>query len=111
MTTSGSATPAPTPTTGNRAPIASAGSDQTIPRSWNYSPLLNATLSKDPDGWLKSIKWTKISGPASFSFQNYYAAQTKVYKLAAGSYIFRVTVTDNKGATAYDDVRITITNS
>lgn len=95
----------------NAPPVANAGTDRSIPISWNYFPTLNATLSADPDGWIASFKWTKVSGPASYSFYNANAAQTKVTGLVAGTYVFRVTVTDNKGATDTDDVTIVMTNN
>ena len=105
-------TPAPTPTpTGNQLPIARAGADQTIPVSWKYMPLLNGTTSTDPDGYIKSFRWTKISGPSSYWFSSSVSGQTKVNGLVAGTYVFRLTVTDNKGATAYNDVKVTMTTS
>jgi len=93
------------------APVANAGKDQTIPISWKYYPNLNATLSTDPDGWIKSFKWSKVSGPSSYWFSNPYAAQTKANGLVAGTYVFRVTVTDNSGKTDTDDVTIYMTNN
>jgi hypothetical protein len=122
-TSTGSTTPVPTsptptepttptsPTSGNIAPKANAGADQSIPVSWNYFPFLNATPSTDQDGWIVSYKWTKISGPSSYSFSSPNTAQTKANGLVAGTYVFRVTVTDNKGATAYDDVTVTMTGT
>ena len=103
--------PAPTPSGGNIAPIARAGADQTIPVSWKYMPFLNGTTSTDPDGYFKSFRWTKVSGPSSYWFSSPSSAQTKANGLVAGTYIFRLTVTDNKGATATDDVKITMTTS
>jgi len=96
-----------TSTTG--APIANAGKDQSIPISWNYMPTLNATLSTDPGGWIKSFKWTKVSGPTSYWFSAPYAGKTKANGLVAGTYVFRVTVTDNSGKTDTDDVTIYMT--
>jgi hypothetical protein len=122
-TSTGSVTPVPTsptptepttptsPTSGNLAPKANAGADQSIPVSWNYFPFLNATPSTDQDGWIVSYKWTKISGPSSYSLSSPNTAQTKANGLVAGTYVFRVTVTDNKGATAYDDVTVTMTGT
>jgi hypothetical protein len=100
-----------TSTSGNKVPYANAGTDQKIPLSWNYMPTVNATKSTDADGWIKSFRWTKISGPSSYWFSNSSAAQTKVNGLVAGTYVFRVTVTDNDGATDYDDVTIVMTSS
>jgi pimeloyl-ACP methyl ester carboxylesterase len=96
---------------GNLPPVANAGTDRTIPLSWNYFPVLNGTLSTDADGWIAAFKWTKVSGPASYTFANAYAGQTRVTNLTAGTYVFRVTVTDNKGATDTDDVTIIMTNN
>ncbi len=94
------------------APIANAGPDQSIPKSWKYMPFLNATKSHDSDGgWIKSFKWTKVSGPAAWFDPNSMVAQTRAVGLVAGTYVFRVTVTDNSGKTAYDDMRVTITNN
>lgn len=110
--TSTTTSPTPTPTTsGNSIPVASAGADQSIPVSWKYMPYLNGTTSKDADGWITSYKWTKVSGPSSYWFDNANSAKTKANGLVAGTYVFRLTVTDNKGATDYDDVTITMTGS
>jgi hypothetical protein len=119
--TTGSITTSPTPTeptsptspttSGNLAPVANAGPDQSIPVSWNYFPFLNATGSTDGDGWIVSYKWTKVSGPTQYSFSAPNSAQTKANGLVAGTYVFRVTVTDNKGATDYDDVTVTMTST
>jgi dienelactone hydrolase len=91
------------------APVANAGKDQRIPVSWKYYPNLNATLSIDVDGWIKSFKWSKVSGPTSYWFSNSNAAQTKANGLVAGTYVFRVTVTDNSGKMDIDDVKIYMT--
>jgi hypothetical protein len=96
---------------GNLVPLANAGADQSIPVSWNYFPFLNATPSTDSDGWIVSYKWTKISGPSQYSFSSPNTAQTKANGLVAGTYVFRVTVTDNKGATDYDDVTVIMTGT
>lgn len=93
------------------APVANAGKDQTIPVSWKYYPTLNATLSTDADGWIKAFKWSKVSGPSSYWFSNQYGGQTKANGLVAGTYVFRITVTDNVGKTDTDDVTIYMTNN
>jgi len=97
----------PSTSTSNKPPIANAGKDIIIHKFWNFNPLLNGTLSKDPDGWLSYVTWTKISGPASYSFANRGPA-TRVSRLKQGVYIFRFKVTDNRGAKSADDVRITV---
>jgi len=99
-------TPSPTPTTGNQNPIANAGPDQVVPVSWNYLRL-NANFSRDPDGYIKSISWTKIYG-GNASLVTPYTGETMVRYLQAGVYVFRAKVVDNRGAVTYDDVKVTM---
>ena len=106
-----SPTPAPVPTTGNAVPVANAGADVSVPKSWNYSPYIYGTKSTDSDGWIAGFKWTKVSGPTSYSILSPTSNLTKLTGLVAGTYVFRLTVTDNKGATDTDDVTVTITNN
>ena len=107
-TTSTSTAPAPT-TSGNILPVANAGADVSVPKSWNYSPYIYGTKSTDADGWITSFKWTKISGPTSYSIVSPTSNYTKLTGLVVGTYVFRVTVTDNKGGTDTDDVTVKIT--
>jgi predicted esterase len=94
---------------GNIPPVAIIQTaDMTIPLSWNYMPTVYATYSKDPDGWIAAFKWAKVSGGAAV-INTPSSGSTKITGLTAGTYIFRVTVTDNKGATSYDDIKITMT--
>ena len=95
------------PPPANQPPVANAGSNTTIHLSWNFNPLLNGSLSKDPDGWVKSTVWSKVSGPNSYAFANS-GAVTRVLNLVQGVYVFRCTVTDNLGATGTADVTITV---
>lgn len=98
-----------TPPTGNKPPVARAGDDYTVPLSWNYSPVLNATPSTDADGWIKSFLWTKVSGPTTCTIVSPNAGQTKVNFTATGTYVFRVTVTDNLNLASTDDKTIVVT--
>jgi pimeloyl-ACP methyl ester carboxylesterase len=110
-TSSGGTTAPPPPTTsGNILPVANAGADVSVPKSWNYSPYIYGTKSTDADGWITGFKWTKISGPTSYSIVSPTSNYTKLTGLVVGTYVFRVTVTDNKGGTDTDDVTVTITN-
>ena len=93
---------------GNIPPVARAGNDRTIPLSWNYMPTVYGTTSTDQDGWIAAFKWTKVSG-GTCTIQTPNAGSTKITGLTQGSYVFRLTVTDNKGAASTDDIKITMT--
>jgi dienelactone hydrolase len=102
-------TPTPAPSTGtNKVPIAKAGSDKTIYLKQGVDRVtLNGTGSYDPDGSISAYSWTKISGPGA-SLYTFGKGLTYAARLTQGKYIFRVTVTDNKGARAYDDVVVNV---
>ncbi|MGZ8543806.1 MAG: T9SS type A sorting domain-containing protein, partial [Flavisolibacter sp.] len=51
------------------------------------------------------------SGPAQFAFSNANSASTTVSNLAAGTYVFRLTVLDNGGKTSTDDVSVVVNPS
>lgn len=90
----------------NQAPSANAGTNQTITLPAN-SVTLNGSGS-DPDGSIVSYQWTKISGPAQFSIASPAQAKTVVNNLVQGTYQFRLTVTDDKGATGTATVTVTV---
>jgi hypothetical protein len=97
----------PTPDATNKNPIANAGADVIITLPVN-NVTLNGSASSDADGTIKAYQWTKLSGPAQFSITSAAAASTTVTNLAAGTYVFRLKVTDDKGATNEDDVTVTV---
>jgi hypothetical protein len=89
----------------NKLPVARAGADITTSRS---STLLNGANSTDPDGFIKSYQWRYVSGPSNYSILTPNSSKTRIEKLVAGVYVFRLTVTDNKNASASDDVKVTV---
>lgn len=91
----------------NDAPIADAGSDQTIPFPGN-SATLNGAASTDPDGTIAAYTWTKVSGPVAGTLTDATQPTTTVNNLAGGSYLFALTVTDNLGAIDKDTVQIIV---
>ena len=90
----------------NIAPVAKAGVDATItlPTS-TYT--LNGSGSTDQDGTIKSYFWSKVSGP-SVTIANYASATTGISGLVQGTYVFKLKVTDDKGATGEDQVTIVV---
>jgi len=88
----------------NQLPNASAGNDQTTTA---LSVNLSGSASSDPDGTIATYAWTKISG-GSATIASPSAQNTAVTGLAVGTYVFRLTVTDNRGGTDTDDVSVLI---
>lgn len=91
----------------NQAPTAAAGNDQsiTLPTS---QVTVNGSSSNDPDGTISTYLWSKISGPSTFTITNASSASTTITGLVQGTYVFRLTVTDNDSATDTDDITITV---
>ena len=91
----------------NQPPTANAGTDQSI-----TLPTSSVTLSgsgSDADGSISSYAWTQLSGPVTGSIATPSSASTGVSGLStAGTYIYRLSVTDNNGATAADTVSVTV---
>ena len=90
----------------NEAPVANAGSNRTI-----TLPTNNTTLSgsgTDSDGTIASYRWTQVSGPSTALINPVTAASTTVSSLVAGTYVFRLTVTDNDGATDADETTVVV---
>lgn len=90
----------------NIAPVANAGSDQVL-----TSGATTATLTgsgTDVDGSISTYNWTQQSGPNTAGITTPSTAATGLTGMITGTYVFRLTVTDNRGATAYDEVSITI---
>lgn len=90
----------------NTPPVANAGTDKTITLPTSAVALTGS--GTDANGSIAAYAWTKTSGPASFTFSNAAIASPTVSSLTAGTYIFRLTVTDNQGATAYDEVQVVV---
>ncbi|MGZ8543807.1 MAG: PKD domain-containing protein, partial [Flavisolibacter sp.] len=84
----------------------SAGVDKIFNLPTNSTQL--AGSATDMDGSITNISWTKISGPSQFSFSSPGSTVTTVSNLAPGTYTFRLTVTDNKGAVSFDEVNVIV---
>ncbi|QCK13901.1 PKD domain-containing protein [Mangrovivirga cuniculi] len=89
----------------NKTPVANAGPDQTIKLPTNRI-VINGS-GNDADGSIVSYQWTKVSGP-TFEFRNQNSASVTLTNLVEGTYVIRLTVTDNLGAEDSDNVRIEV---
>jgi hypothetical protein len=61
----------------------------------------------DGDGSIAAYAWTKQSGPAA-TLAGTNAATLSVSNLTEGTYVFRLTVTDNHNRSAFDEVTVTV---
>jgi len=87
-------------------PVVDAGANQTITLPTN-SASLTATAS-ETNGTIVSYAWTQISGPSTAAIGTAGQASTTVGGMVQGVYSFLVTVKDNSGVTATDQVKVTV---
>ena len=94
----------------NQAPVANAGTNETItlPAS---SANLNGSASSDPDGSIATYQWQQTNGPSTSTLSATNTANITVSNLQAGVYTYRLTVTDNGGLTASATVTVTVNNA
>jgi hypothetical protein len=93
------------PATTNKAPAVNAGTDQTI--ALPATATLTATASDDGPNTALTYQWTLISGTGA-SINNPTLSSVQVSFTAAGTYTFRVTVSDGQ-FTASDEVTVVAT--
>ncbi len=90
----------------NSQPTANAGADITLTLPTNSATI--AGSGNDPGGSIASYSWTQVSGGTA-TITNGSSPSVTVSNLTEGVYIFRLTVTDNDGNPASDDVKVTVT--
>lgn len=90
----------------NQPPVANAGNDIVITLPVSIVSLTGK--GTDADGSIKKYSWSKISGPSNFKLSSTTSASTDASRLLQGVYAFRLTVTDNRGATAVDEIKVTV---
>lgn len=92
----------------NISPTVSAGPDKAITLPTSSSAPTGATTT-DSDGTISSRVWTWVSGPKTATITNgttltpTFSAMT-----TAGTYVFRLTATDNQGASASDEMSVVV---
>lgn len=91
---------------GNQSPTVSAGPDQAFNLPTTSVNLVGTAT--DPDGTVSSVAWTQVSG-TSGTITTPTATTTTVTGLTtAGIRVFRLTATDNLGATNSATVQVTV---
>ena len=88
---------------------ANAGSDQTI-------TLPNSTVvvygsGTSVGGYITSYNWRQLSGPSQSYIISPLQTSTTIASLVQGIYDFELKVTDNRGVSAMDTVRVTVSGS
>lgn len=92
----------PPPPPDNKPPTCNAGPDQTIA----ITTMLYGT-GVDPEGGVVTYKWEQTAGTPAV-IESPAMATTKVSGLKHGENVFKLTVTDEKGASASDEVRVVV---
>jgi predicted esterase len=90
----------------NEVPVVSAGADLTV--STNQSKVELRGTANDPDGNVQKYQWKQTSG-GEVKMEGAQSAKLIVSKYKEGSYTFRLTATDNEGASKYDEVKLIVT--
>jgi hypothetical protein len=72
------------------------------------SVTLVGTASQDLDGTISTYLWEKMSGPTGGTIGSPNSSITNVSSLTQGTYVYRLTVTDNLGATGTDSITIIV---
>lgn len=89
----------------NELPVADAGTDVVLTLPQNTITLNGA--GTDLDGTIVSYAWSKVSGEDAL-LSGTETSALSASNLVAGQYTFRLTVKDDKGGTATDDVILTV---
>lgn len=94
----------------NKAPVAVIDNNPTSTVLLTDVLILYGDESYDLDGAIVSYLWEKISGGAA-TIVSPSSETTDVNNLEEGTYVFRLTVTDNNGATGHSEVTVIVTSA
>jgi len=89
----------------NQSPLVNAGVDRNMTLPQNSVSIFGQ--ASDPDGTIGRYAWSKLSGPSA-TLSGTSTATLHVSSMVQGNYVFRLTVADNIGATAHDDVNVIV---
>lgn len=89
---------------GNVPPIVNAGID--IELASNQTTAILSAIAYDVDGFIASQVWTKLQGGFGDIIDSPLMLETALQNLTEDVYEYKIEVTDNDGATAFDTVRL-----
>ncbi|WIG98749.1 discoidin domain-containing protein [Myxococcus sp. SDU36] len=90
----------------NQPPWVFAGNETTIALPASSVPLQGS--ASDGDGTVTHYLWDQVSGPSPATLTGATSPSATASNLVAGVYVFRLTATDNQGATGSDIVRVIV---
>jgi gliding motility-associated-like protein len=64
--------------------------------------------ASDADGTVVAYRWTQQSGPGNSTLGGQHTATLGASDLGEGVYVFRLTVSDDDGDSAFDEVQVTV---
>ncbi|KAJ2945644.1 hypothetical protein O0L34_g471 [Tuta absoluta] len=93
----------------NTPPVAEARADAFIalPQTW---VVLNGTTSHD-DHRIVAYTWRCVDGPNNATVLRYNESVANATSLTKGQYVFQLTVLDDNGNSAFDNVTVTVTQN
>jgi hypothetical protein len=98
----------PIPT--NIPPVSVPGPNQTITLP-TTTTILDGSGSHDPDGTVVYYKWRQVGGPSGNTVLDSTYPKTRIAGLVAGTYTYRLTVTDNGWDTSGATMTVVVQNS
>ncbi|MEI6659878.1 MAG: hypothetical protein WCK91_00455 [bacterium] len=92
----------------NSSPAVNAGIDQVLTTPTSSTTITGTAF--DSDGTIASTSWVKISGPTGGNIVTPNSLTTNITGLVVGTYVFRLTATDNLGSPSSAQMRVTVNN-
>lgn len=89
----------------NLPPLAVAGTDRNVDAG--QTVMLDGSASSDPDGQVVTYQWASVDGAGPLQNANT-AVASLVMPQTPGPYRFRLTVTDDRGASTQDEVTLNV---
>ena len=93
----------------NQPPVANAGADRSVPLPSNTVAIQQSV--SDPEGQATTFTWSQVSGPSTARLYQNPWSPLVASNLVQGTYVFRLTATDAQGASATDDVSVSVVPS